>query len=188
MPMVERLLADAIEMEEYNHAFSGRVVIKPLERLMEGPPFRWSVKPRTPALRGVKKPDHDVSLGREHLILDPSPSFIITLPETYPRERPRVRSARPLFHPNVDEYTGEVCVISPSLWSPGVPLTQVVDQILAIVSWQKFNPFRTFDFLNEEAARFAQDQPTLVAWLRGLGEGSPRPEGTVRVLKGCGLR
>lgn len=183
MPLMERLSADAEELSQYLRTFGDRVSVRPLDRVPGGSPYRWAVRPRAVTLRGLRPGADPARCRWEDLVLDREPAFTIHLPDGYPRERPRVRSTRPMFHPNVDADTGEICFVSPSAWSPGVPLTWVVDQVRAIAAWQKFNEYGTLDFLDERAARWAQDHPEWVDRLRALNETPPPAEGTVRVAR-----
>jgi len=174
--LLERLQSDAVELEQYARVFASRVEIRVSDRVPGGPPCRWRVRPRTVALKGLRPGADPAACRFEDLVLDAEPCFSLSLPEGYPRARPRLRSVRPMFHPNVDRDTGDVCYIAPPAWTPGLSLAWVVDQAIAIAGYQKFNEYRTFDFLDEGAARWAQSHPHLVRRIRELAEPA-RPAG-----------
>ena len=80
----------------------------------------------------------------------------IKLPEDYPFEPPVVRFLTPVWHPNIDPTTGEICndILKISgeskyTWSPGSDLVSVVMNIIAMLG----GVFNNKSPLNGMAAR-----------------------------------
>ncbi|KAF8252594.1 UBC-like protein [Wilcoxina mikolae CBS 423.85] len=81
--------------------------------------------------------------------------FLVTLriPEAYPQEPPKANFHTRIFHPNVDDRTGDVCVETLKRdWSPKLSLKDVLSTIRCLLVFP--NPDSS---LNEEAGKMIQD-------------------------------
>jgi ubiquitin-conjugating enzyme E2 S len=81
--------------------------------------------------------------------------FLVTLrmPDAYPQEPPKANFHTRIFHPNVDDRTGDVCVETLKRdWNPKLTLKDVLSTIRCLLVYP--NPDSS---LNEEAGKMIQD-------------------------------
>eukprot|EP00823_Brevimastigomonas_motovehiculus_P001478 TRINITY_DN12011_c0_g1_i1.p1 TRINITY_DN12011_c0_g1~~TRINITY_DN12011_c0_g1_i1.p1 ORF type:complete len:150 (-),score=43.89 TRINITY_DN12011_c0_g1_i1:257-706(-) len=57
----------------------------------------------------------------------------IKLPEDYPFKPPKVAFTTKIYHPNVDEKKGEVCLATVSNWSPAMTVSKALDELLELL-------------------------------------------------------
>lgn len=58
----------------------------------------------------------------------------LSLPQGYPKEKPRATTHEPIFHPNFSDY---ICIAD--FWSPAQSLSDIVLDIGQMLQWQKYN-------------------------------------------------
>ena len=79
----------------------------------------------------------------------------ITLGASYPRSAPRVQWKTPIFHPNIRQSDGAVCLgVLRERYLPGLGLARLVHMLAEMVQWANFDPFNPF---NKEAADWAKN-------------------------------
>ncbi len=79
----------------------------------------------------------------------------IELGADYPRRAPITQWLTPIFHPNIDQPNGAVCLgVLQERYLPGLGLARLVLQLAEMVQWRNFDAYHGF---NEEAARWAAD-------------------------------
>jgi ubiquitin-conjugating enzyme (huntingtin interacting protein 2) len=105
----------------------------------------------------------------------------IRLPDDYPFEPPLARFLTPIWHPNINPSTGEICndILKISgeskyTWSPGSDIVSVVMNILAMLG----GVFNVKSPLNETAAREFYKSKSLFEkkaqqWAKDYGKDSP---------------
>ena len=107
---------------------------------------------------GATPPEHyQVTYWVPSLALNPANQVIRTeqtlvevyLPSAYPREKPYLTTATPVFHPN---FGAHVCIADH--WSAGQTLVDIVTQVGDMLQWRTFN---TRSPLNAVAARWVAE-------------------------------
>ena len=92
---------------------------------------------------GARPPEHyQVTYSVPSLALNPANQVIRTeqthieiyLPPAYPREKPYLTTATPVFHPN---FGAHVCIADH--WSAGQTLVDIVTQVGDMLQWRTFN-------------------------------------------------
>ena len=79
----------------------------------------------------------------------------ITLGADYPRHAPLVRWLTPIFHPNIQQPEGAVCLgVLRERYLPGLGLARLVRMLAEMVQWHNFDAFNPF---NRRAAEWAID-------------------------------
>ena len=79
----------------------------------------------------------------------------ITLGADYPRMAPMVRWLTPIFHPNIQQPDGAVCLgVLRERYLPGMGLARLVRMLAEMVQWRNFDAFNPF---NRSAAEWAAD-------------------------------
>ena len=106
----------------------------------------------------------------------------IQLPEDYPFEPPNARFLTPIWHPNINPSTGEICndILKISgeskyAWSPGSDIVSVVMNIIAMLG----GVFNVKSPLNEMAAKeyFKSEklfEEKAQQWAKNYGKESPK--------------
>lgn len=122
-PRQRRLEAD---YRELRRRFDGdeAIVIQP-----EGvvPPEKYTVIYRIPSLR----------LSQSNEVVEVNQTVIqISLPATYPRERPYVTTVDPVFHPNFG-LDNSVCIADH--WTPSLSLADIVVRVGEMLQMMQYN-------------------------------------------------
>ena len=60
--------------------------------------------------------------------------FFLTadFPETYPKTKPEVRFTNKIYHLNVRESDGHICISTLNQWVPNTPMVNVISAIFAL--------------------------------------------------------
>ena len=118
------------------------------------PPDKYFVTFRCKGL--IKRPTVKIPLseciGTEHKIG-------IDLHVLYPNEPPKLTMITPIFHPNF--HRGAVCIgaFRKEMWSPAVPLVELVLMLGNMISYRNYEPS---DPLDKEAADWAEQNRHLL--------------------------
>lgn len=108
-----------------------------LRMRFDGHPFIW-IEPV-----GTHPPEaYNIVFDLPTLVLDSSNrprvsnrTFVsLTLPQGYPKEKPKAVSNEQIFHPNFSDY---ICIAD--FWSPAQSLSDIVLDIGQMLQWQKYN-------------------------------------------------
>ena len=61
-------------------------------------------------------------------------TFFLTVdfPETYPQTKPEVRFVNKIYHLNVNEKNGHICISTLNSWKPKTPMVDVISSIFAL--------------------------------------------------------
>lgn len=79
----------------------------------------------------------------------------IVLGAAYPRRAPVVTWQTPIFHPNIEQPHGAVCLgVLRERYLPSLGLARIVRQLAEMVQWRNFDAFNPF---NRDAARWASN-------------------------------
>ena len=136
-PRLRRLAADQAKLATF---FAGHPAVT-VEPLGPAPADRYRVVYDVPSLR----------VDAQQRIVAFQPHVVtITLPPSYPRDKPYCVVDEPVFHPNFGNY---ICIAD--YWSPSQSLADIVVQIGQMLQFQLYN---TRSPLNAVAARWAVEQ------------------------------
>jgi ubiquitin-protein ligase len=136
---MRRLVADS---ERMRTEFAGHPQIT-VEPIGPEPPEQYRVTLRVP---GVTL---DPATGQPVVVEEHR--AVITLPATYPREKPYCTTETQVFHPNFGEHAGdEICI--GDYWTPAQSLADIVVKIGEMVQYREYNPLSP---LNTTAGRWA---------------------------------
>jgi ubiquitin-protein ligase len=136
-PRLRRLQAD---YENVRAEFSGHPHVTVEAVGDRTPPERYHVQFR---LRGLVL-DGDQPSFRDFHEVD------ITLPRSYPAEKPYCVPLEPIFHPNIKDY---FCIAD--YWAAGTSLVDVITKLGEMIQWRLYNPRSPLDAI---AARWAVQQ------------------------------
>ena len=152
------------------------VVIEPLD-------FTWDAEPLPYKYRftfqspTIGRPQGGVMLQDfplDNFPLSSTVSFEIYLSEAYPVVKPEIYATSDIWHPNVSAKDGFVCYVNDSTYTLTVHLTDIVDMLLGVLSWQDIyeNPqdfhrrVEIGDYLNPDAAGWAYSHPNEIERFR----------------------
>ena len=77
----------------------------------------------------------------------------ITLPADYPRRAPFITWLTPIFHPNIQQPDGAVCLGAlMDRYLPGMGLARLVNMLAEMIQWRNYDATNAF---NKEAAQWA---------------------------------
>lgn len=88
----------------------------------------------------------------------------ITLGPDYPRQAPLVRWLTPIFHPNIQQPDGAVCLgVLKERYLPGLGLARLVHMLAEMVQWRNFDAFNSFNRQASEWAVKVENWPLIEA-------------------------
>jgi hypothetical protein len=125
-PRHRRLLADADLMRT---EFAGHPVVA-VEPLGFDPPEQYRVTFNLPSAR-LDPVSHQPKIADRH-------SVLITLPASYPRDKPYCVTESAVFHPNFGANAGEEICIG-DFWTPAQTLVDIVVKIGEMLQFQTYN-------------------------------------------------
>jgi ubiquitin-protein ligase len=109
-------------------------------------PTRYEITFHCPSFVGLGDDGHTPLIGEEH-------RAEIILGADYPRRSPRVRWLTPIFHPNIRNSDGAVCLgVLMDRYLPGLGLRRLTTILSEMVQWRNFD---VTSALNREAAEWA---------------------------------
>jgi len=100
------------------------------------------------SFRGLREDGHTPILTNNH-------RFKVTLGADYPQVAPSVQWETPIFHPNINPETGEVCLgVLREKYLPGLGLARVVSILSEMVQYRNYD---MIDSLNAAAAAWTEE-------------------------------
>ncbi len=129
------------ELAEWNHNIT-------FQANSDIAPWRYTVTFTLPGIKALADDQRTPMLSQKHQVE-------IVLGAEYPREAPLVRWLTPIFHPNIRQSDGAVCLgVLNERFLPGLGLARLVTMLSEMVQ------YRNYDFtnpLNHQAAEWAAD-------------------------------
>ena len=94
--------------------------------------------------------------------------FFLTadFPETYPKTKPEIRFTNKIYHLNVRESDGHICISTLNQWVPNTPMVSVISAIFALFYEQ--NPLSPYSvsMAAQYKLRRGEFNKTAVEWTR----------------------
>ena len=167
-----------VEWDLIQHFMAARndVVIQPLDFTwgQEALPYKYRFTFQSETLG---RPQGDFQLKDfplSNFRVAESVSFDIYLGEAYPVVKPEIYAVSDIWHPNVSQKDGFVCYVNDNTYTLTVHLTDIVDMLAGVLSWQDIyeNPedfhrrVEIGDYLNPDAAGWAYSHPDQIEAFR----------------------
>ena len=89
--------------------------------------------------------------------------FFLTadFPDTYPKTKPEVKFVNKIYHLNVREKDGHICISTLNEWVPGTPMVNVISAIFALFYNQ--NPLSPFSLSMAAQYKFKRNEFNKIA-------------------------
>lgn len=106
----------------------------------------------------------ELPAGQHEPLTDDIHRVEITLGADYPRRAPFVRWLTPIFHPNIKQPEGVVCLgVLRERYLPGIGLARLVRMLDEMVQWRNFDAFNPLNRAAAEWAANPEHWPQIVA-------------------------
>ena len=82
-------------------------------------------------------------------------------PDTYPKNKPEIRFVNKIYHLNVRESDGHICISTLNEWVPNTPMVSVISAIFALFYEQ--NPLSPYSWARAGQYKLRRDEFNRIA-------------------------
>jgi hypothetical protein len=161
-PRIVRLKQEAVTLETLDDLGS-RIRHLPLIETPGMPPERYVITYNVRSIIGINETDRMPIFGNKHIV-------DVLLHESYPSQAPQLRCRQPIWHPNIHDTTGDIC-IDITFWGAARTLLSLVLMIGEMLQHKNVHyDLKTPPYpFNEDAARWYS------GYLYRMGWDEPQP-------------